>query len=94
MNNFVDWYLPREVGFDALFMMDVLRGKKKYLPLSVSSGYELPYFRTGDTLTKNYIISKMVNNVAYKDYIPNNVNISRLSRKFLLSVRYLFIIFI
>ena len=75
-------------------MMDVLRGKKKYLPLSASSGYELPYFRTGDTLTKNYIISKMVNNVAYKDYIPNNVNISRLSRKFLLSVRYLFIIFI
>ena len=74
-------------------MMDVLRGKKKYLPLSVSSGYELPYFRTGDTLTNNYIISKIINNVAYKDNIPNNVKINRLSRKFLLSIRYLLTIF-
>ena len=71
-------------------MVDVLRGKKKYLPLSVSSGYELPYFRTGDTLTKNYIINKMSGNIAYKDYIPDNININRLSRKFLLSVRIIF----
>ena len=71
-------------------MVDVLRGKKKYLPLSVSSGYELPYFRTGDTLTKNYIVSKMAGNIAYKDCVPDNININRLSRKFLLSVRIIF----
>ena len=55
-------------------MVDVLRGKKKYLPLSIYSGYELPYFRTDDTITKNYIINKMAGNIAYKDYIPDNIN--------------------
>ena len=70
-------------------MIDVLKGKKKYLPLSVSSGYDLSYFRTGDTLTKNYIISKMTNIEAYKIYLPDNIELNKLSRKFLLSVSVL-----
>ena len=67
-------------------MIDVLKGKKKYLPLSVSSGYDLSYFRSGDTLTKNYIIGKMTNVEAYKDYLPDNIELSKLSIKFLLLV--------
>ena len=78
--------MPRECGYDTSYMIDVLKGRKKYLPLSVSSGYDLSYFRTGETLTKNYIISKMTNIEAYKDYLPDNIELSKLSRKFLLSV--------
>ena len=70
-------------------MIDVLKGKKKYLPLSVSSGYDLSYFRTGDTFTKNYLISKMINIEAYKIYLPDNIGLNKLSRKFLLSVSVL-----
>ena len=51
-------------------MIEVLKGKKKYLPISVSSGYDLSYFRSGDTLTKKFIISKIVNNDAYKAFCP------------------------
>jgi hypothetical protein len=78
--------MPKEIGFDTAFMLEVLKGKKKYLPISVSSGYELPYFKTGETLNKNYIIEKMGNNNEYKDYIPDGVSLNKLSRKFLLSV--------
>ena len=82
----IDWYLPKEIGFDTSFMIEVLKGKKKYLPLSVSSGYDLAYFRNGDTLTKKYIVAKMINKDAYKDFLPDNIDLNKLSRKFLLSV--------
>ena len=68
-------------------MIDVLKGKKKYLPLSVSSGFDLSYFLTGETLTKNYIINKMIENNVYNDYIHDGIDLMKLSRKFLLSVR-------
>ena len=90
----LDWYLPRENGFDTSFMIEVLRGKKKYLPLSVSSGFDLSYFRKGETLTKNYIINKMMENNVYSDYVPDGVDFTKLSRKFLLSVSILNFIFI
>ena len=83
----LDWYLPKESGFDSSFMLDVLRGRKKYWPLSVSSDFNLPYFKSDDTLTKKYIIDKINGNNAYKDYIPDGINLEKLSRKFLLAVR-------
>lgn len=75
-------------------MIDVLKGRKKYLPLSASSGYDLSYFRKGETLTKNYIINKMMENNVYNDYLPDGIDFTKLSRKFLLSVRILNFIFI
>ena len=78
--------MPKEIGFDKAFMLEVLKGNKKYLPISVSSGYELPYFKTGETLNKQYIIEKMSQNNEYKNYIPDRVSLNKLSRKFLLSV--------
>ena len=59
-------------------MLDVLRGRKKYLPLSVSSDFNLPYFKSDDTLTKKYIIDKINGNNAYKDYIPDGINLEKL----------------
>lgn len=84
--------MPKEVGYDTCFMIEVLKGKKKYLPMSVSSGYELPYFKNGDTLNKQYIIEKMAGNNAYNEYIPDGINLNKLSRKFLLSLSIYFII--
>lgn len=70
-------------------MIEVLKGKKKYLPISMSSGFDLPYFRGGDTLNKNYIINKISGNEIYKEYIPEGINLNKLSRKFILSVSLL-----
>ena len=75
-------------------MIDVLRGRKKYLPLSLTSGYELSYFRKGDTLKKNYIIEEMQGNNEYNIYFPNGVNLIRLSRKFLISISNFLIFFV
>lgn len=75
-------------------MIEVLKGKKKYLPISMSAGFDLPYFRNGDTLNKNYIINKISGNEIYKEYIPEGIDLNKLSRKFILSVSLLILIFI
>ena len=73
-------------------MLDVLKGRKKYLSLSVILDFNLPYFKSDDTLTKKYIIEKINGNNAYKDYISNGINQEKLSRKFLLTVKNIYII--
>ena len=75
-------------------MVEVLKGKKRYLPIIVSSVYDLSYFRSGDTLTKKYIINKIANNDSYKTFLPDNIDLNKLSRKFLLSVGILIMWFI
>ena len=63
-------------------MIDVLRGRKKYFPLSLFSGYKFSYFKKGDTLAKNYIIEKIPGNNEYNKYFPDWINLSRISKKF------------
>ena len=70
-------------------MIEVLKGNKKYLPINMSSGFDLPYFKNGDTLNKNYIINKILGNEIYKEYIPEGIDLNKLSRKFILSVSLL-----
>jgi len=59
--------------------------------MSIFSGYDLSYFRNGDTLNKQYIIERMAENIVYNEYIPNEINLKKLSYKFLLSVSIYFI---
>ena len=47
--------------------------KKKCLPVGFQTGFNLNYFRKGETLNKVYIVNKIANNQKFKDYLPDNV---------------------
>ena len=80
-------------GFDATFLLQVMRGEKKCLPVGFQTGFNLNYFRKGETLNKSYIINKISNNPKFNEYLPDNISLMSLSRDFLLTVRLLMIIF-
>jgi hypothetical protein len=52
----------------------------------------LKYFKTGEKLTKSYIIQKMVGHEEYGLYVPNGIPPERLTREFLLAVSLFYII--
>lgn len=69
-----------------IFFLKVITGEKKYLPINFNISYKLKYFKKGETLSKKYIISKMIGNPVYGLYTPDNVNVEKLSRGFLLTL--------
>ena len=89
MLNFnLDWYIPKLKGYDATFLLKVMKGEKKCLPVGFQTGFNLNYFRKGETLNKSYIINKLGNNPKLKDYLPDNVSPMSLTRDFLLTVSF------
>ena len=82
----MNWLCPNEPGYDSNYFLQVIMGQKKYLPINFNIGYKLKYFKKGITLNKKYIISKMLGNPAYALYTPDNVNVEKLSRDFLLTL--------
>ena len=81
-----NWWAPEEPGFDSSYFLQVVAGRKKYLPANFTPKYKLGYFRTGARLDKKYIIGKMNGNAAYGDYVPDNCNPFKLSKEFLLTL--------
>lgn len=81
-------------GYDATFLLKVMKGEKKCLPIGFQTGFHLNYFRKGVTLNKEYIISKIGSNQNFKDYLPDNISPMCLTRDFLLtvSILYLFVL--
>lgn len=79
-----NWYHPREVGFDTSFFLKVIMGQKKYLPNNFTINYTLHYFRKGEKLDKDYIISRMKDNPAYAEYTPDIGDPKKFSKSFLL----------
>lgn len=79
-----NWYHLREVGFDASFFLKVIMGQKKYLPNNFTVNYKMHYFRKGEKLDKDYIISKMKDNPAYAEYTPDVDDAKKFSKSFLL----------
>ena len=90
----LDWFIPNLKGYDATFLLQVMKGEKKCLPVGFQTGFNLNYFRKGETLNKAYIINKINNNPKFKDYLPDNVSPMCLSRDFLLTVSFLYLTFI
>ena len=82
----MNWFCPNEPGYDANYFLKVIMGEKRYLPINFNVGYKLKYFKKGITLDKKYIISKMIGNSAYALYTPDNINVEKLSRNFLLTL--------
>ena len=60
-------------GFDATFLLQVMRGEKKCLPVGFQTGFNLNYFLKGETLNKSYIINKISNNPKFSEYLPDNI---------------------
>lgn len=54
----------------------------------MSGGFEINSFKKGITLNKSYIIERMTGNPTYGDYVPNNIDPKKLTRGFLLTVRF------
>jgi len=88
LNYNLDWYIPKLKGYDATFLLKVMKGEKKCLPVGFQTGFNLNYFRKGETLNKSYIINKLGNNPKLKDYLPDNVSPMSLTRDFLLTVSF------
>ena len=82
----LDWFIPNLKGYDASFLLKVMKGEKKCLPIGFQTGFHLGYFRKGETLNKQYIISRISQNPNFANYIPDNVSPMYLSRDFLLTV--------
>jgi len=81
-----NWWHPPEPGFDSTYFLQVIAGKKKYLPENFSVKHKLGYFRKGTKLDKKYIISKMNGNGSYGDYVPDGCEPMKLSKEFLLTL--------
>ncbi len=58
------------------------------MPISMSGSFDLNTFKKGITLSKDYIIQRMVGNEIYGLYTPNNIEPKKLTRGFLLRVSY------
>ena len=71
-----------------------MKGEKKCLFVGFQTGFNLNYFRKGETLNKAYIINRINNNPKFKDYLPDNVSLMSLSRDFLLTVSFLYLTFL
>ena len=93
--NILDLYLPKEVGFDSYYFLQVLTGTKnvkiniynvQLLPIGHHSDYDLKYFRKDHTLTKDFLINIIQNNQIYQSYLPDNINLKSISRDYILSV--------
>ena len=80
------WFCPNEPGYDSNYFLKVIMGEKCYLPINFNVECKLKYFKKGIALDKKYIISKMLGNPAYALYTPDNINMEKLSRNFLLTL--------
>ena len=54
--------------------------------MGFGNGLNLRYYKKGETLSKSYIINKMMGDLRYGSYVPDSINPSDLSRNFLLTV--------
>ena len=65
----------------------ILYNIQQCIPLGFGKGLSLRFFRKGETLSKSYIVEKMMEDLTYGDYVPNNIKPFDLRRKFLITVR-------
>lgn len=85
---YVAQYYPHEKCFGREFLLGVLRGRKKLLPLGCFGGFNLPYYTKNKKMTKEYIFQKFNNDPNLLSYLPDNVQLTSLTREFLLSVLF------
>ena len=80
-------------GFDSAFLLMVMKEQKKCLPIGFQTGFNLNFFRKGETLNKEYIIKKISLNPNFYNYIPDGISPMSLTPDFLLTVSILILCF-
>ena len=81
-------YYPPQKCFNREFLLGVLRGIKKLLPLGCFGGFKLPYYTKSKRLTKDNIYQKFIGDSELLAYLPDNAPLAYLSREFLLSALF------
>ena len=66
----------------------MLSGRKKLLPLGCFGGFNLPFYTKNKKLTKEYIFAKFQNDENLLVYLPDNIQLTSITREFLLSVLF------
>ena len=86
--NYLALYYPEGAHFGKAFLLNVLNGKKKLLPLGCVGGFNIPYYSKNKQLTKEDIFKKFVGDENLLAFIPDDPDIKSISREFLLSVLF------
>ena len=69
-------------------MLGVLSGRKKLIPLGCFGGFSLPFYTKNKKLTKEYIFAKIINDENLLAYLPDNIQLTSITREFLLSILF------
>ena len=62
------------------------------LKLGNHTDYKIKYYRSENLLTKQFLIQLIKGNALYLKYLPNSINLDKLSKSFLFTVSF-YIIF-
>lgn len=81
-------YYQSEKCFNREFLLGVLSGLKRFLPLGYLGGYNLRYYTKSKKLTKAHIFEKFINTPNLLSYLPDNLRLTSITREFLLSVLF------
>ena len=80
--------LPPNNHFNKSFLLGVLSGRKKLLPIGCLGGFNFPYFSKNILLTKDHIFKLFIIDNNLLSYLPDDPDVRYLSREFLLSVLF------
>lgn len=81
-------YFPDGPQFGREFVLLVLSGKKKLLPLGCFGGFNIPYFSKSKKLTKDDIFKKFIGDESLLIYLPDNPDMKSVTRELLLSILF------
>jgi len=81
-------YFPDGPQFGREFVLLVLSGKKKLLPLGCFGGFNIPYFSKSKKLTKDDIFKKFIGDESLLIYLPDNPDMKSITRELLLSILF------
>lgn len=82
----LNFFFPPYPGFDSKYFLQFLQGKKKLLPLGVSSGFSFNYFTKSGHFTKSHILSFFQNDAELQQFLPDDIKPDSLNRDYLLAV--------
>lgn len=82
-------FYPKNPHFSKSFLIGVLCGRKKLLPIGcMGGGFSFPYYSKQKQLTKEDIFKVFANDETLLAYLPDNPDIRCITREYLLSVLF------
>ncbi len=85
---FIALYYLDGYQFGKAFVLGVLNGQKKLLPLGCFGGFNIPYYSKNKKLVKEDIFKEYNGDQNLLSYLPDSPDIKSLSRELLLSILF------